>query len=75
MSKEQTKNKAGGLTIGLFESGEVVMQGKKTIQQGLVTSTMLPRSDPKSYCNTSAGKKRIAEMKRIMMNKVKLVKA
>ncbi|KYK20845.1 hypothetical protein AYK25_04205 [Thermoplasmatales archaeon SM1-50] len=75
MSKEQTKNKAGSSTIGLLERGEVVMQEKKTIQQGLVTSTMLPRSDPKSYWNTSAGKKRIAEMKHIMMNKGELVKA
>jgi hypothetical protein len=63
MSKKLKQTKAGEKTKGLFESGEVVTtQGEKPVNKTLVTSTMLPRSDPKSYWNTVPGIKRRIEM-------------
>jgi hypothetical protein len=73
--KKQPKKKAGDTTKGYFEADKVVtMQEKEPVKQ--VTSTMLPKTDKKSYWQTPAGQKRIAEMKRIMKaNKGRLVKA
>jgi hypothetical protein len=63
MARKINQKKAGDSVKGFFEAGEVVTtQDKKTVQQGLVTSTMKPKTDKSSFWNSRKGVLRRIEM-------------